>query len=76
MHGTLEQLRDRNPGKWLLVRLDGPEKEAGTLIAAHEDARHVEGEMEKRFRSRDMADRPLYVTYSIPEGQELPTFAL
>jgi hypothetical protein len=34
MHGTLEQLRERNPGKWLLIELDGSEAEEGTVLAA------------------------------------------
>ncbi len=73
---SLEQLRAENPGKWLLVRLEGPEAETGTLIAAQEEPALIEMEMEKRFRSRDFGGRPLYVTYAIPEGEELPSFAL
>lgn len=76
MRGTTEQLRNQNPGKWLLIRLDGPEAETGTLLAADKDPQRVEEEMGKRFRSRDMAGRPLYVTYSIPEGKTLPAFVL
>lgn len=76
MHGTLEQLRERNPGMWLLIRLDGPEEETGTVIAANNDAERIEAEMSKRFRSRDMAGRPLYITYSSIENETLPAYAL
>ncbi len=76
MHDTLEQLRERNPGKWLLIRLDGPEGETGTVIAANKSAERIEAEMGKRFRSVDMAGRPLYVTYSSPKDETLPAYAL
>lgn len=50
MHGALEQLRDQHPGKWLLIRLDGPEAETGTVLAAHENAEVVDEKLEKHFR--------------------------
>ena len=76
MHGTLEQLRDRHPGKWLLIQLDGSEAEEGTVLAAHEDPEAVDKELEKRFQSRASREKPLYVTYSLPEDQDLPAVAL
>lgn len=76
MHGTLEQLRERNPGKWLLIQLDGSEAEEGTVLAAHEDPEMVDRELEKYSQLKMIHRKPLYVTYSIPEGQELPAFAL
>ncbi len=76
MHGTLEQLRDRNPGKWLLIQLDGSEAEEGTVLAAHEDPELVDQELKKYSRLKMIRRKPLYVTYSMPEGQELPAFAL
>jgi hypothetical protein len=76
MHGTLEQLRDRYPGKWLLIQLDGSEAEEGTVLAAHEDPEVVDKEFEKRFQPKMSRHKPLYVTYSIPEGQDLPAVAL
>lgn len=76
MHGTLEQLRDRNPGKWLLIELDGPEAEEGAVLAAHENPELVDIELEKYSRLKLIHPGPLYVTYSIPEGQEFPAFAL
>jgi hypothetical protein len=76
MHGTLEQLRDHYQGKWLLIELDGSEAEEGTVLAADEDPEVVDEELERRFRPRTSRRRPLYVTYSIPEGQDLPAVAL
>ncbi len=76
MHGTLEQLRDRYPGKWLLIRLDGSEADEGTVLAAHEDPQVVDKELEKHFQPRMSRQKPLYVTYSLPEGQDLPAAAL
>jgi hypothetical protein len=76
MHGTLEQLRDLNPGKWLLIQLDGSEAEEGTLLAANEDPEVVDRELERRFRPNRSRRKPLYVTYSLPEGQDLPAVAL
>jgi hypothetical protein len=75
MHGTLEELRDRYPGKWLLIELDDSEAEEGTVLAAHEDPEAVDKELERRFRPKRSRRRPLYVTYSIPEGQDLPVVA-
>ena len=76
MRGTLEQLRDLHPGKWLLIQLDEPEAEEGTVLAAHEDPELVDKELERYSQLKTTYRRPLYVTYSIPEGQELPAFAL
>jgi hypothetical protein len=76
MHGTLEELRDHYPGKWLLIELDDSEAEEGTVLAAHEDPEAVDKELERRFQPKRSRRRPLYVTYSIPEGQDLPAVAL
>jgi hypothetical protein len=76
MHGTLEQLRDRYPGKWLLIRLDGSEAEEGTVLAADKDPERVDRELEKYSRLKLVHPKPLYVTYSLPEGQDPPAFAL
>jgi hypothetical protein len=76
MHGTLGQLRDRNPGKWLLIQLEGSDAEEGKLLVAHEDPEVVDKELERYSKLRLIHRKPLYVTYSIPEGQELPAFAL
>lgn len=76
MHGTLEQLRDLNPGKWLLIQLDGSEAEEGTVLAADKDPDVVDRELERYSELKLIHRKPLYVTYSIPEGQELPAFAL
>ena len=76
MHGTLEQLRDRHPGKWLLIQLDGSEAEEGTVLAAYKNPELVDKELERYSRLKMIHRKPLYVTYSIPEGQELPAFAL
>ena len=76
MHGTLEELRDSHPGKWLLIQLDDSEAEEGTVLAAHEDPETVDKELEKYSQLKMIHRKPLYVTYSIPEGQQLPAFAL
>jgi hypothetical protein len=76
MHGTLEQLRDRYPGKWLLIQLDGPEVEEGTVLTAHEDPAVVDKELERHFQPKMSRQKPLYVTYSLPEGKDLPAVAL
>ena len=75
MQGTLEQFRDQNPGKWLLIRLDEPDAEAGTLLAADEDLEPIDRELVGHARRGGTQSRPLYVTYSVVEGQELPYFA-
>jgi hypothetical protein len=75
-HGTLEQLRGRYPGKWLLIQLDDSEAEEGTLLAAHEDPELVDRHLEKHFQPKMSRRKPLYVTYSIPEGEDLPAVAL
>jgi hypothetical protein len=76
MHGTLEQLRDRYPGKWLLIQLDESEANEGTVLVADKEPEVVDTELEKYSRLKMIHRKPLYVTYSMPEGQELPTFAL
>ncbi len=76
MHGALEQLRDLNPGKWLLIQLDGPESEEGTVLAAHENPERVDEELEKFALRKTSRNQPLYLTYALPEGQDLPAFLL
>jgi hypothetical protein len=76
MHGTLEQLRECNPGKWLLIRLDGPDAETGTVLLAHEDANSVDAELEKWAYPRSVEEGPLFLAYALAEGEELPAFAL
>jgi hypothetical protein len=76
MHGTLEELRDHYRGKWLLIELDGSEAEEGTVLVAHEAPETVDKEMERVSRLKMIRREPLYVTYSIPEGQDLPAIAL
>jgi hypothetical protein len=76
MHGTLEELRDHYPGKWLLIQLDGSEAEEGTVLAAHETPEVVDKELERYSKLLMIHPKPLYVTYSIPEDQELSAFAL
>jgi hypothetical protein len=75
MRGTAEQLREGNPGKWLLIRLDGPEAEAGELVAAHEDPEGIDRELAMQARKGGTLSRPLYVTFSVAEGKKLPPFA-
>jgi gag-polyprotein putative aspartyl protease len=76
MHGTLEELRNHHPGKWLLIELDDSEAEEGTILVAHQDPEMVDKEMEKVSQLKMIRRKPLYMTYSIPEGQELSAFAL
>jgi hypothetical protein len=76
MYGTLEQLRDCHPGMWLLIRLDGPEAETGTTLVTHEDPNVVYEQMSEYLRPSESAEQPLYVTYSIAKGEELPNIAL
>ena len=76
MHGTLEELRGKYPGKWLLIELEGSEAEEGAVLVAHKDPEVVDEEMERVLRLKKIRRKPLYVTYSIPEGQDLPAFAL
>jgi len=76
VHGTLEQLREHNPGKWLLIQLDGPEAETGTVLTADEDPNAVYRQLSRHFRAGESAEQPLYVTYSIVPGEELPSVAL
>ena len=76
MHGTLDQLRNSYPGKWLLIQLDEPEAEEGTVLAAHENPEVVDKELERHFQPKRSRQKPLYVTHSLPEGQDLPAAAL
>ena len=76
MHGTLEELRNRHPGKWLLIQLDDSEADEGTVLAVHDDPELVDRKLMKYSQLKMVHRKPLYVTYSIPEGQELPAFAL
>jgi hypothetical protein len=76
MHGTLEQLRSRHPGKWFLIQLDGSKAEEGTVLVAHEEPEVVDKELERRFQPKMSRRKPLYVTYSVPEDQDLPAVAL
>ena len=76
MHGTLEELRDKYPGKWLLIELEGSEAEEGTVLVAHKDPEALDAQMERVLRLKMTRRKPLYVTYSIPKGQDLPAFAL
>jgi hypothetical protein len=76
MHGTLEELRDHYPGMWLLIELDDSEAEEGTVLTAHKDPEMVDKEMERVSRLKMIRRKPLYVTHSIPEGQDLPAIAL
>jgi len=61
---------------WLLIQLDGSEAETGTVLVADEDPNVVYGQMAKHFQFNGSAEKPLYVTYSIPQGEELPGIAL
>jgi hypothetical protein len=76
MHGTLEKLRSHYQGMWLLIQLDGSKAEEGTVLVAHEDPEVVDKEFERRFQPKMSRRKPLYVTYSLPEGQDLPAVAL
>jgi hypothetical protein len=46
------------------------------VLVANEDPEIVDREMERVSRLKMIRRKPLYVTYSIPEGQDLPAFAL
>jgi hypothetical protein len=76
VHGTLERLREHYPGNWLLIQLDDSETEEGTVLAAHENPELVDKELERHVSNGLDPDKPLYLTYSIPEGQALPPFVL
>jgi hypothetical protein len=76
MHGTLEELRDSYPGKWLLIQLDGPEADEGTVLAAHENPESIDEELERLASNGLKPEKPLYLTYSVAEGEDLPAFAL
>lgn len=69
MRGTAEQLRGCHPGKWLLIRLDGPETERGELLAADVDPAVLDDLLVGEPNNQS---RPLYLTYSVPEGDSLP----
>lgn len=45
-------------------------------MAGNEDPEAVDAELEKRFSPEKSLARPLYVTYSIPEDERLPSFVL
>lgn len=76
MHGTLDQLRSANPGKWLLIRLDGPDADTGKVLFAHESEDALDAELENWSYPRSVEEGPLYLTYALAEGEELPAFAL
>lgn len=76
MSTPIGELREQNPGKWLLIRLDHSEAEEGVVLAADEDPEAVDRALEQHFRPGTSRKRPLYVTYSIPEGEDLPAVAL
>jgi hypothetical protein len=46
------------------------------VLVAREDPETVDKEMERVSRLKMIRRKPLYVTYSIPEGQDLPATAL
>jgi hypothetical protein len=46
------------------------------VLVAHEDHETVDKEMERVSGLKMIRRKPLYVTYSIPEGQDLPAIAL
>ena len=75
-HGSLEDLRKLYPGKWLLIQLDDSEADEGAVLAVHDDPELVDRKLMKYSQLKMIQRKPLYVTYSIPEGQELPAFAL
>jgi clan AA aspartic protease (TIGR02281 family) len=56
--------------------LDDSEAEEGTVLAAHENPELVDKELARRVSDGLEAERPLYLTYSIPKGQDLPSFVL
>lgn len=74
MHGTFEELREAHPGKWLLIRTDGREAETGTLLFVHEDPKVVGRALVDE--PDDGGERPLYITWAIPDDSELPAFIL
>jgi hypothetical protein len=76
MRGGLEHLREQHPGMWLLIRLDGPEAEAGTLLAASPSPERVDEALAQHFDLKTSDTHPLYVTYALPAGEDLPAFAL
>lgn len=76
MSKSLEQLRELHPGKWVLIRLDAPDAETGIVLAADEKPEVVGRELENYARTKTSRVCPPYVTYAIPEGEELPYFAL
>ena len=57
---------------WLLIRLDGPETEIGELVVANEDP----SLLDELVMDGSDHSRPLYLTYSIPEGEPLPAYIL
>lgn len=75
MHGTFEELGATHPGKWLLIRTDGPDEQTGTLLFADEDYKLVGEKMRRQPKEADK-ERPLYITWSIPDDDVLPAFVL
>lgn len=69
MHGTFEQLRAAHPGKWLLIRTDGPEAQTGTLLFVDKDHDRV-GEAMLRQPKEPKGKRPLYITYSFTGDED------
>lgn len=59
-----------------MIELDGSDAEEGMVLVAHKDPDVVDKEMERVAQLKMIRRKPLYVTYSIPEGQDLPAFAL
>jgi hypothetical protein len=76
MHGTFDELREAHPGKWLLIRTDGREADTGTLLFVHEDPKIVGRALVDEPDGGNGEERPLYITWSIPDDSELPAFIL
>ncbi len=75
MRGTFGELRDARPGRWLLIRTDGPEAETGTLLFVHEDPKRV-GKALVDEPDGDNGAKSAPFTWSIPDDDELPAFIL
>jgi hypothetical protein len=58
------------------VQLFVGEANRSFLVVANEDPEIVDREIERVSRLEMFRRKPLYVTYSIPEGQDLPAFVL
>ncbi len=74
MRGNVEGLRAAYPEEWVLIRTDGKEAQTGTLLFADKDADRVGEEVLRQSEERDR-EQPLYITWSVPEGRELPAFS-